>query len=197
MPDDFDRMMALAREEGKSDRLAGEVLIRPARDADSPAVIELIAACYGEYPGCVLDVESEVPGLGAVASHFAAAGGAFWVAERRGRIVGSAGFVPAARAVELHHLYVGPGDRGSGLAPRLFALVERAARQRAAAEIVCWSDTRFARGHTFYARLGFHRGAMTRSLADRSRSVEFSFRLPLPASARIESEQDHETALLP
>jgi len=197
MMENFDRMMAVAREEGKSGPLEEEASIRPARDDDSPAVTGLIAACYGEYPGCVLDVADEVPGLGAVASHFTAAGGAFWVAERRGAIFGSAGFIPAGRRVELHHLYVDPGYRGTGLATRLFGLVEQAARRRAAAEIVCWTDTRFARGHTFYARLGFHRSPMTRSLADRSRSVEFFFRLPLPASPRMESEQDHETAPLP
>jgi N-acetylglutamate synthase-like GNAT family acetyltransferase len=176
--------MALARDEGKSEVSRWAAEIRPAHDADSPAVIELIAGCYGEYPGCVLDVETEVPALRAVASHFAAAGGAFWVAEREGGIVGSAGFIPAARGVELHHLYVGPDERGTGLAARLFALVEEAARGQGATEVVCWSDTRFERGHSFYARLGFHRAPMTRSLGDRSLSVEFFFRLPLAQAQR-------------
>lgn len=177
-------MMALARGEGKSEPVGWAAEIRPARDADSPAVIDLIAGCYGEYPGCILDVENEVPALRAVASHFATAGGAFWVAEREGGIVASAGFIPAPRGIELHHLYVGVDDRGTGLASRLFALVEEAARGRAAAEIVCWSDTRFERGHRFYARLGFHRAPMTRSLGDRSLSVEFFFRLPLAQAQR-------------
>jgi putative acetyltransferase len=172
-------MMTLARNEGKSEVPGRDIEIRPARDGDSPAVIDLIAGCYGEYPGCVLDVEDEVTALRAVASHFAAAGGAFWVAERGGGIIGSAGFLPSSQGIELHHLYIGPGERGTGLALRLFALVEEAARDRGAAEIVCWSDTRFARGHSFYARLGFHRAPMTRSLGDRSLSVEFFFRLPL------------------
>jgi len=196
MMEDFDRMMAVAREEGKSEPPEEEAQIRPARDDDSRAVTGLIAACYGEYPGCVLDVADEVPGLGAVASHFSAADGAFWIAERRGAIVGSAGFTPAGRRVELHHLYVDPGYRGTGLARRLFGLVEQAARRRAAAEIVCWTDTRFMRGHSFYARLGFHRSPMTWSLADRSRSVEFFFRLPLPVPPRMEDDQDHESTLL-
>jgi putative acetyltransferase len=172
-------MMTLARNEGKSEVPGRDIEIRPARDGDSPAVIDLIAGCYGEYPGCVLDVEDEVTALRAVASHFAAAGGAFWVAERGGGIIGSAGFLPSSQGIELHHLYIGPRERGTGLASRLFALVEEAARDRGAAEIVCWSDTRFARGHSFYARLGFHRAPMTRSLGDRSLSVEFFFRLPL------------------
>ena len=111
---DCDRMMALARDEGKSEPAGWEAEIRPASDGDSPAVIDLIAGCYGEYPGCVLDVETEVPALRAVASHFAAAGGAFWVAERGGAVVGSGGFLPAPQGIELHHLYVGAGERGTG-----------------------------------------------------------------------------------
>jgi len=37
--------------------------IRPASDADSKGVIEVIARAYAEYPGCILDVDREEPAL--------------------------------------------------------------------------------------------------------------------------------------
>ena len=155
------------------------IVIRPAADSDSAEVIRLIDACYAEYPGCVLDVETEETQLQAVASHFGEGGGGFWVAERDGEVVGSAGYLPSDAAVKLHHLYVAAPFRGRGLAQRLFDLVEQAARARGVAAIECWSDTRFERAHAFYERLGFRKGAMPRHLGDRSLSVEFFFRLPL------------------
>ena len=35
--------------------------VRPGTDADSDAVIALIAGCYREYAGCMLDVDTEEP----------------------------------------------------------------------------------------------------------------------------------------
>lgn len=158
----------------------GNALIRPARDADSTGVIRLIGDCYAEYPGCVLDVETEEKQLQAVASHFQAGGGAFWVAEEiTDGIIGSVGYLPVATGIKLHHLYVAAGHRGDGLALRLFECVRETAVGLSAPEIVCWSDTRFTRAHAFYEKLGFHRGAMLRHLGDQSLSVEFFFRLPL------------------
>lgn len=161
----------------------GNAQIRPARDADSAGVIRLIGGCYAEYPGCVLDVEMEEKQLQAVASHFQESGGAFWVAEQEtDGIVGSVGYLPVATGVKLHHLYVAAGQRGGGLALRLFECVRETAINRSAPEIVCWSDTRFTRAHAFYEKLGFHRAPMLRHLGDRSLSVEFFFRLPLTNS---------------
>ncbi|MDE2008069.1 MAG: GNAT family N-acetyltransferase, partial [Rhodospirillales bacterium] len=62
--------------------------LRPGRDADADGLIALIGACWGEYPGIVLDVDGEVPELRALASYFADTGGALWVAEAGGTIVG-------------------------------------------------------------------------------------------------------------
>jgi len=41
----------------------GATLLRAARDADAADIIELIAAAYAEYPGCVLDIEADMPEL--------------------------------------------------------------------------------------------------------------------------------------
>jgi hypothetical protein len=50
--------------------------LRPGRDADAEGFIALIGACWAAYPGCVLDVDGEVPELRALATHFAGQGGA-------------------------------------------------------------------------------------------------------------------------
>ncbi|MBX6374229.1 MAG: GNAT family N-acetyltransferase, partial [Acetobacteraceae bacterium] len=56
-------------------------MLRPGRDDDAEGFIALIGACWAEYPGCVLDVDGEVPELRALATHFARQGGALWAAE--------------------------------------------------------------------------------------------------------------------
>ena len=63
-------------------------VLRAGRDDDADAFIALIGACWAEYPGCVMDVDGEVPELRALASYYAEQGGALWVAEAGGRVVG-------------------------------------------------------------------------------------------------------------
>jgi N-acetylglutamate synthase-like GNAT family acetyltransferase len=149
--------------------------VRPARDADAAGVIALIGGVYAEYPGNVLDVETEERGLLAPASSFER----FWVAERDGAIVGSCALVSHRRGgeltVEMKKVYVAAPLRGTGLAQRLVALVEQHASSAGASRIELWSDTRFTRGHSFYARLGYRRTGRTRELHDLSNSVEYEF----------------------
>jgi GNAT superfamily N-acetyltransferase len=147
--------------------------LRPARDTDSAGVIALIGGVYAEYPGSVLDVEREEPGLRAPASSFAA----FWVAEADGAIVGciaAATRVPGLRA-ELKKCYVRKDFRGRGLGRRLIGEVERWAGERGLAEIELWSDTRFVEGHRAYLGLGWRRTGAVRELHDLSHSTEWHF----------------------
>jgi predicted N-acetyltransferase YhbS len=134
---------------------------------------------FAEYPGCVLDVDGEMPELRAIATHFRRAGGRMWVADG-GRVVGCVGFTPARsggeEGVELRKLYIERALRGSGLGDRLCGLVEAEARRRGAAFVELWSDTRFLRAHRFYERRGYVRGEATRELHDLSGSVELYFR---------------------
>ncbi len=155
--------------------------VREARDGDSDGMIALLAGVYAEYPGFVLDVDADEPGLRAVASHFASCGGRAWVAEADGRIVGSAAFRRAedAAVVTLHYLYVERAARGHGLATRLLGLVEDAARACGAGAIELWTDIHFADAHRLYERLGFRRSPGRRTLEDASRSVEFHYRKAL------------------
>lgn len=152
--------------------------VRAARDDDAAGLIALIGAVFDEYPGCILDVDGEMPELGRIASAFGELGGQFWVAESPGaRIVGSVGWVPAAdpSGIELRKLYVARSERESGLGSRLCERVEAAARERGARFIELWSDTRFETAHRFYERRGWVRGPTTRALHDRSATVEYYF----------------------
>ncbi len=156
------------------------ITLRPARDADGEHIIALIDAVYGEYPGCILDVDDESPELRCPASHYGALGGSAWVAEQDGRVVGTAAYRPVpGPGLEIQKLYVAATERRRGLARRLLALVEDEARRRSAAFIELWSDTRFETAHRFYEALGYRRGTVGRTLNDRSGSREYHYRKDL------------------
>lgn len=151
--------------------------IRPARDTDAAGLIALIGAVFAEYPGCVLDVDGELPELHRIASYFHVHGGRFWVAERGDAIVGSIGFTPSPEpeTIELKKLYVAAAERKTGLGGKLLSLVEDAARERRACCITLWSDTRFTTAHAFYEKRGYLRGPVTRELHDLSFTVEYCY----------------------
>jgi len=155
--------------------------LRDAVDADSEPLAALVAASFAEYPGCFFEW-SEFPELRRPASYFAQKGGRLWVAEGEdGRIVGSIGVapVPGQDAAELTKVYADPAFRGTGLAQALFAGALDFARAGGYREMMLWSDTRFARGHRFYEKLGFVRWPGERYLADVSATWEYHFRKPL------------------
>lgn len=155
--------------------------IRDATDGDSEPLAALIAASFAEYPNCHF-VWEEFPELRQPASAFAAKGGRLWVADAPGGgIAGSlaATPVPSQNAVEITKVYADPAFRGSGLAQALFAEALAFARAGGFGEMMLWSDTRFARGHRFYEKLGFRRWPGERYLADVSETWEYHFRLPL------------------
>jgi len=157
------------------------VRVRHARDDDGDGVIALIALCWSDYPGCVLDVEGEQPELRTIASHFRAVGGHFWVAERNRAIIGCVGAAPAegAGGFELCKLYVAHGDRRRGLGAMFVRRVEDAAAAAGSLFVELWSDTRFTDAHRFYERLGYVRLPQVRKLDDLSNTVEYQYRKAL------------------
>ncbi|MCC6526439.1 MAG: GNAT family N-acetyltransferase [Polyangiaceae bacterium] len=159
--------------------------LRPARDADGAGVIALLGAVFAEYPGCVLDVDGEMPELRAIATWFARAGGRFYVVERAGGdgrapIVACVGHTPSGPdGLELRKLYVARSARRGGLGGGLCELVESIGRAAGARFVELWSDTRFLDAHRLYERRGYRRGLRTRELHDLSASVEYHFRKEL------------------
>ena len=145
--------------------------IREGRDADSAAVIRLVADCFAEYPGCVLDVEREEPELLAPASSF----DGFWVAEADGEVIGCVALSLAEERPVLKKMYLRADRRGTGIGEELEAQVLAAAHAAGASRIELWSDTRFARAHRFYERGGWRRTGRTRELHDLSATTEYHF----------------------
>lgn len=155
-------------------------MIRPGRDDDAEGFIALIGACWSEYPGCILDVDGELPELRALATYFTQAGGALWSAERDGRVIGMVGTRPLRedQAWEICRMYVAAEARGEGLAARLLDTAEDHARAAGAARLVLWTDTRFARAHGFYEKRSYVRQGAIRILDDISKSLEFRYAKP-------------------
>lgn len=151
--------------------------LRPGRDDDKPAYIALIANAYAEYPGCVFDLDGELPELHALATWFDEHGGRLWVAEYEGTVVGMLGIAPTPEAgtFEVKKVYVSRDHRGRGIAGRLLAEGERAAWDLGARRLILWSDTRFETAHRFYRNKGYTQTGATRELHDLSASVEFFF----------------------
>lgn len=156
------------------------IVIRPLRDEDAPGLIALVAACWAEYPGCIMDLDGENPELRRFASYCTEAGGAAWVAEESGETVGMIATAPlGGGAWEVKRLYVARALRGAGLARALLATTEGFAAERGAGRLVLWTDTRFDRAHRFYEKHGYVREGPIRALDDLSRSLEFRYAKPL------------------
>jgi GNAT superfamily N-acetyltransferase len=154
--------------------------VRRGRDSDADAFIALIAACWSQYPGIVLDVDGEMPELRALASYYSDKGGALWAAETAGRIVGMVATIPhAADTWEICRVYTLPSTHGSGLGQRMLNTAEAHARAAGATRLLLWSDTRFDRAHRFYEKHGYVRHGPIRVLHDLSHSLEFGYAKPV------------------
>lgn len=174
-----------------------DVLIRPGRDADAPGYIALVREAWLSYPGCTFELDADAPDLRAWASHVAGEGGAVWTAECQGEVVGMVGTVPHDGAAwELVRMYVAPSRRGAGLAGRLVREVEVYARDHGAAELVLWSDTKFARAHAFYEKQDFVRSGPIRVCNDTAFTLEFRYWKPLSGVVvRVLDPMESESAV--
>jgi GNAT superfamily N-acetyltransferase len=161
-------------------RVAGLIAIRRGADEDADGYIALIGACWAEYPGCVMDLDGEVPELRALASYVGRRRGALWSAEADCRIVGMLATYPEEDGVwTISRMYVDRSCRGSGLADRLLDAAESHAVAAGARRLALWSDTRFERAHRFYERRGYVRTGPLRALNDLSHSIEFRYAKPV------------------
>ncbi len=159
------------------------MILRAGRDEDADGFIALIGACWAEYPGCVMDVDGEVPELRALASYYAQQGGALWVAGEGDAVAGMVGTRPLGDASwELCKMYLAASARGGGTAQALIAAAEDFARAQGGAVMQLWSDTRFDRAHRFYEKQGYVRRGAIRALNDLSNSLEYPYWKPLIGS---------------
>jgi GNAT superfamily N-acetyltransferase len=158
--------------------------LRPGRDEDADGFIALIAGCWAEYPGCIMDVDGENPELRALASHLAALKGALWTAELDGRVVGMVAVFPREDGEwQISRMYVERGQRGTGLAQRLIETAEAHARSHGATDMRLCSDSRFDRAHAFYERNSYVRDGALIALGDVSNTIDIPFSKPLTGRA--------------
>ena len=132
--------------------------IRRAESADAAAIAAVVRTVYDEH-GFTWDAEGYHRDLRDAATHY---GGAFWVAEVDGEIVGTAGLELGADGVgglpgcdcSLERLYVLGRARGRGAGSALLRAVLDEARAHGRRRLAIWSDKRLEDAHRLYERFG-------------------------------------------
>ncbi len=156
------------------------LVIRPGRDADGPAIIALIRACWSTYPGVRMEVDQEMPELHALDSYYVGHGGRLWIAQTGEKVVGMIAVRPIGQGTwEICRVYVAPVRHGSGMGQDLLDAAERHAIAAGAERLALWSDTRFERAHRFYQKRGYVRCGPVRVLNDVSNSLEYGYAKPV------------------
>ena len=145
--------------------------VRPARDDDAPGIVALVGRCWADYPGVILDLETEERRLLALATYYAEAGGAVWVAEDDGIV----GLAACTAEGGIEKMYVHPDRHGAGLGAALLATATAHAGPR---DLVLWTETRFVRAHAFYEKHGWVRSGPLRACGDLSHSIEYEYVRP-------------------
>jgi putative acetyltransferase len=159
--------------------MAGTPLIVPFQDSHAAGVLDVIAAVFREY-AMTFDPSGFDTDLRDVPRYYSEHGGAFWVLEETGLVVGTVAVVPTApTACEVKRLYLLPGYRGRGFGRALVERVLEWATASGRTTVVAWSDVRLATAHAVYERMGFVRCG-ERSVEDIDRSRELGFELELP-----------------
>jgi putative acetyltransferase len=130
--------------------------IRPATNADAPAVRDLIFAVLDEY-GLQPDPSGTDSDLEDIEGQYIARGGMFEVVEdEQGRIVGSVGLYPELdNVVELRKMYLHPDTRGRGLGKQLLERALAAARAKGFRRVELETAAVLASAIALYERYGF------------------------------------------
>jgi putative acetyltransferase len=132
--------------------------IRPVESRDVAAVVVLVTSILAEFgltfgQGSATDDElRELP------ASYASRGGAFWVAELDGALVGTCGVVPVApHTFELRKMYLSRASRGLGAGSRLLEVAIACVRARGGRRIVLDTVEQMTRAIAFYEAHGFVR----------------------------------------
>ncbi len=156
-------------------------MIRLATGDDGESIIALIDSVLREYDDQIFLDGADRDLLDIAASYFAV-GGSFWVLEEAGRIAGTHAARPDDEpgVCVFRRLYLAPALRGSTRGRELMQVTIDWAREQGFSKAHFWSDTRFARAHRFFVKLGFERDGRVRQMNDGFQPYEeyyFSLRL--------------------
>lgn len=174
------------------------LLIREAHTQDSTTASAVVKAVYDEY-GFTWEADGYHSDLADLDGVYWAAGGAFFVAELEGRVVGTAGFerfpfipgtpacvalvggIPRAAATDcsLARLYLLPVTRGLGIGRALFEHVIEVSRQVGCSAMEIWSDKRFLQAQNLYQKAGAVLVGERICPGDPDESSEWGYRLSL------------------
>ncbi|ABW27952.1 GNAT family N-acetyltransferase [Acaryochloris marina] len=119
----------------------GEFVIRAWQPSDRQAVAEVIRSVLAEY-GIGWEPDGADRDVYEVETAYLQLGGAFWVVEQQGQIVGTAAFYPVNRGVgtvEIRKMYLLPQVRGQGLGRWLLQRLEQEIAAQGFREI--WIET--------------------------------------------------------
>ena len=154
----------------------------PFEQRHGPGVLGLIGGIFAEY-GLTFDPDGYDADLTRIEGTYFRAGGAFWVLEDEGRVVGTVAAVPLSPSeAEIKRVYLHAGLRGHGWGRALVEHALASATSRGYTRMRLWSDVKFTRSHVMYERLGFVRNGI-RECDDLDQSREYGFEKVLPALA--------------
>ncbi|MGB0578751.1 MAG: GNAT family N-acetyltransferase [Limisphaerales bacterium] len=142
-------------------------MIRPARNSDREAIIEIIDTCLREI-GDRFFPEGEGQDLLDVDAAYTNKGGAFVVLEKDGQIIGTHATSPVDHEegiITFRRLYLKHEHRRQGHGYTLMKWAIEWSIEQGWKQIVFWSDTRFRRAHEFFETFGFVKGE-TRDMDD-------------------------------
>lgn len=132
-------------------------IVRPATDADSAAVRELVAEVSREF-GLAADFSGDDADLVEVGTSYGQRRGWFELLCRDGHPVGTIGMMPMdAGTIELRKMYFRPDARGLGFGKALLMRNLERARQRGYRQVVLETATVLETAIALYARFGFER----------------------------------------
>ncbi|HBE16453.1 MAG TPA: GNAT family N-acetyltransferase [Cyanobacteria bacterium UBA11149] len=118
-----------------------DLLIRDWQPSDRKSAAEIIRTVLADY-GIIFDPTGADIDVWEIETYYQATGGEFWVIEKDGKLVGTAGYYPVKRgekSVEIRKMYLLPGVRGQGLGRYLLQELEKAIANRGFQDI--WIET--------------------------------------------------------
>jgi GNAT superfamily N-acetyltransferase len=142
----------------QGDSTEPSVEIRAVAEGDVGAVVALVRDVLAEFDLDFGAGSSTDDALRDLPASYEEHGGAFWVAEHDGAIVGSCGVYPVAHGTyELRKMYLHPNARGLGMGTQLLARATAWVRGRGGQRIVLDTTEQMSRAIAFYESHGFVR----------------------------------------
>jgi len=142
----------------------GSFTIRDYRPEDFPGVVSVIKSVYNDY-NYRMDYNEFDRDLADIDSTYIDSGGAFWVLDMGGAIVGTIGVIPeATESCELRRLYLKAPYRGKGWGTKMVRRVIDWAESHGFRRIFLWSDVLFEPAHHLYVKSGFTPTNKTRAI---------------------------------